>query len=320
MKISKKTKLFLLSKLALALLIVFCFYFAVLTQSQKRQKIIGVSYMTMNNSFYQVLNEEVEKRVDARADKLIIRDPALDAQKQVNQINDFIKKGASAIIINLVDGNNNKLIAILNKAHKKGIKIVVVDSQMADKAHVDVTLLSDNYQAGVLCAKALMKKKKRANILLLEHYSAMSANDRIRGFTDTLFNKNYHVVGKLNTLGQSEYAYPAVLKRLKTQADFDTIMSLNDQAAEGAIAALDSQKVKQVGVYSVDGSANMKQLLLNNQNAIATAAQSPKEMGKLAYKLTYDLLAGKSVKSKIKLPVHLITKDNIKNYNVTGWQ
>ncbi|XCS32668.1 substrate-binding domain-containing protein [Lactobacillus jensenii] len=165
-----------------------------------------------------------------------------------------------------------------------------------------------------------MKKKKRANILLLEHYSAMSANDRIRGFTDTLFNKNYHVVGKLNTLGQSEYAYPAVLKRLKTQADFDTIMSLNDQAAVGAIAALDSQKVKQVGVYSVDGSANMKQLLLNNQNAIATAAQSPKEMGKLAYKLTYDLLAGKSVKSKIKLPVHLITKDNIKNYNVTGWQ
>lgn len=87
--------------------------------------------MTMNNSFYQVLNEEVEKRVDARADKLIIRDPALDAQKQVNQINDFIKKGASAIIINPVDGNNNKLIAILNKAHKKGIKIVVVDSQMA---------------------------------------------------------------------------------------------------------------------------------------------------------------------------------------------
>ena len=60
-----------------------------------------------------------------------------------------------------------------------------------------------------------MKKKKRANILLLEHYSAMSANDRIRGFTDTLFNKNYHVVGKLNTLGQSEYAYPAVLKGQK---------------------------------------------------------------------------------------------------------
>jgi len=90
----------------------------------------------------------------------------------------------------LIDENNNKLIAILNKAHKKGIKIVVVDSQMADKAHVDATLLSDNYQAGVLCAKALMKKKKRANILLLEHYSAMSANDRIRGFTDTLFNKN----------------------------------------------------------------------------------------------------------------------------------
>ncbi|MDO4912729.1 MAG: substrate-binding domain-containing protein [Lactobacillus sp.] len=295
------------------------FYFAIMMQSSKKQEKIGVSYMTMNNSFYQVLNEEVEKRVDARANKLIIRDPALNAQKQVDQINFFIKKKVAAIIINPVDGNDPSLIAVINKAHRKGIKIVVVDSQVSAKAHVDSTLLSDNYQAGVLCAQALMKKRKSAKILLLEHYSAMSANDRIRGFLGALTHK-YQVVGRLNTWGQSEIAYPAVLKRIKQKVNFDTIMSLNDQAAVGAIAALDNCKVKNVDVYSVDGSANMKQLILSNPHATATAAQSPKQMGKLSYQVARNLIDGKKVKSRINLPVYLISKQNVKNYNVTGWQ
>ena len=52
-----------------------------------------------------------------------------------------------------------------------------------------MTIVSDNYKAGVLCAKEMMKQKDHANIVLLTHNAARSAVDRINGFTDTIKKK-----------------------------------------------------------------------------------------------------------------------------------
>ncbi|MBA1393163.1 sugar ABC transporter substrate-binding protein, partial [Lactobacillus sp. XV13L] len=239
--------------------------------------------------------------------------------------NSFIARGVSAIIINPVDGNSIKIQNALRRAHNKGIKIVVVDSQMKSARYSDCTILSNNYRAGQLCGRYLLRHKKRARILLLEHYSAYSANNRIQGFTDTikyaLHQGNYRIVRKVNTLGQSEITLPLVEKALKRGPKFDTIMALNDQAAVGALAAIDEVRVKrQIDVYSVDGSENMKKLLGVNRNAIASAAQTPINLGKTAVKMAYRLIAGKNVPRKIILPVYLITNKNINRYNVLGWQ
>ena len=37
---------------------------------------IGASYMTMNNEFYKIISEEINARVEAEGDKLMLRDPA----------------------------------------------------------------------------------------------------------------------------------------------------------------------------------------------------------------------------------------------------
>lgn len=176
-----------------------------------------------------------------------------------------------------------------------------------------------------MCKKNLLKRKKHANILLLEHYSALSANNRIQGFTDTIKQAknahNYHIVGKINTYGQSEITLPLVEKYLKTGQKFDTVMALNDQAAVGALAAINEAKIKRhISVYGVDGSENMKKLLGVNPNATATAAQSPINLGKTAVKTAYKLIDGKKVSKKITLPVFLITNKNINKYNAVGWQ
>ena len=299
--------------------------FFILSPGQKQQVKIGSSYMTMNNSFYPVINEQVENYVNNHHGKLYNRDPALNVNKQVEEINSFIHKGVSAIIINPVDGNSQKLENALHKAKQKGIKVVIVDSQTKSDRYIDCTVLSNNYRAGQLCAKNLLKAKSHANILLLEHYSALSANNRIQGFTDTIKQAknahNYHIVGKINTYGQSEITLPLVEKYLKTGRKFDTVMALNDQAAVGALAAIDEAKIKRhISVYGVDGSENMKKLLGVNPNATATAAQSPINLGKTAVKTAYKLIDGKKVPKKITLPVFLITNKNINKYNAVGWQ
>ena len=61
-----------------------------------------------------------------------------------------------------------------------------MDAPVSKDAKVDTTIVSDNYQAGVLIANDMMKRLSSANILLLEHHNAVSAMDRIQGFLDTI--------------------------------------------------------------------------------------------------------------------------------------
>ena len=43
---------------------------------------IGATYMTLNNPFFNVIDDEVRNVVEANGDVLISLDPALDLQKQ----------------------------------------------------------------------------------------------------------------------------------------------------------------------------------------------------------------------------------------------
>ena len=283
---------------------------------------IGATYMTMNNDFYKVLNNEIDKIVEENNDILYTRDPALDVNKQTQQVELFIKKGVNIIIINPVDANSKKLIKVLKKAKKTGIKIVVVDSQLSDNSPVDTTIVSDNYQAGVLCAKNLMQTQSSAKILLLEHQKAVSAVDRINGFLATIKGHDgYQVVDRKDCLGQTEVAMPQVESVINSGVDFDTVMALNDQVAIGALAAIENMKVTApVKIYGVDGSPDMKNLLATTSSIQATVAQSPLTIGEKAIQAGYRLYQDKKVDKEIVIPVEFMTSDNVLNSDLTGWQ
>ncbi len=283
---------------------------------------IGATYMTMNNDFYKVLNNEVEKIVEENNDVLYTRDPALDVDKQVQQVESFIDKNVNIIIINPVDANSKKLMKVLKKAKKAGIKIVVVDSQLSDDSSVDTTIVSDNYQAGVLCAQNLMQTQSSAKILLLEHQNAVSAVDRINGFLDTINgNDAYQVVDRKDCLGQTEIAMPQVASVIASGTSFDTVMALNDQVAIGALAAIENANLTtSVKIYGVDGSPDMKNLLATTSSIQATVAQSPLTIGKKAIEAGYALYHKKSVDKEIVIPVEFVTSDTVSDFDLTGWQ
>ena len=59
--------------------------------------------MTMNNPFYEIVDEEIRYVVEGQGDILISRDPALSLEKQIEQIYDFIDLGVEAIFVNPVE-------------------------------------------------------------------------------------------------------------------------------------------------------------------------------------------------------------------------
>ena len=298
------------------------FIYSKASMPDSNQMKIGATYMTMNNDFYQTLNAELEKKTNQQGSRLYVRDSELDEKKQSQQIAYFIKEKVDIIVINPVKSDSPAIIKALNKAKKAGIRIIVVDAPMSKQVAVDTTIVSDNYQAGVLIAKDMMSRLSEANILLLEHQNAISAMDRLQGFLDTIKgHPGYRIVSQLETLGQTEESMPQVKNALDNGLEFNVVMALNDRAAIGALAAIKDQGVaEKIYIYGVDGSPDIKNFLANTNDIQGTVAQSPIQMGRKVAEVIELLREKKSCDRQYLIPVRLINKDNISEYIVTGWQ
>lgn len=280
----------------------------------------GATYMTLNNPFFEVIDQEMRNVIEANGDVMISMDPQLSLDRQIEQIHYMIEQGCKVLIVNPVDSNG--LVDVLKEAKSNGMYIIAVDTNVYNgNDYVDYTVVSDNYKAGVLCAQDMMRHKEHADILVLQHVAAYSAVERIQGFLDTIKDhENYHVVDIVECEGQLEKSMPLIAQRLKDGMEFDVVMSLNDPSALGAIAALQEvDALDGVLVYGVDGTPEAK-VLVNDGFMKATVAQYPKSMAKKAVDCAYRLLDHETNIAEEKIDVALITKDNIDQYSLEGWQ
>ena len=289
-------------------------------ESEKSKRTIGALYMTMNNPYFEVINEEIKAVVESKGDVLETRDSGMDAKVQAKQVEKFIEEKVDCILINAVDWK--KIGSSLKKAKKAGIPVIAVDTLIYNRSFVDGTVVSNNYQAGEQGAKDLMKRRKKGKILFLVQSENKSAIDRIKGFKETLEKAGwkYENVGELECQGQLELSQPLVEKVLNKTKDIDVVMALNDPSAMGAMAALDAEHMlSDVLVYGADGSPEAKTIIYENKMA-ATSAQSPRTTGKKTVEMLYKILDGKKTEKQCIVPVSLITKDNINDYSLSGWQ
>lgn len=289
-----------------------------LNQKRKCNK-IGLSYMTMNNEFYKILNEEIFAKAEAEGDILILRDPALDEKRQLKQINEMLDEKIDVLVVTPV--NWKTLSQVLERAKKENVKVIVVDSDVYDKNMIDCTIKSDNYDAGVQIAKYVLKDNKKRRFVLMTHNEAKSGIDRIQGFKDTVKeHKNIDIVAELECEGQLEIAEPEMRKFIKSGKGFDAVFCLNDLASVGVVAALEANDIlDDVEIYGVDASPDSKALIKENIMK-ASSAQFPSKIGKSTANAIYDILQGKKTEKQILVPVELINNDNIEKYGVDRWQ
>ena len=287
----------------------------------KTPKKIGAVYMTYNNPFYPIVNEELEKIVNKHGDTLITLDPALSLKKQKEQIGYLIDdQKVDALVITPVEYEG--LTDVLKKAKLNHIPVIVVDTEVSDTKYISYNVSSDNYDAGVQCAQDMMANCSSARIVLVEHDRANSGKQRIQGFLDTIEGKEqYQVVKRIECEGQLEKAMPKMENFINEGVDFDVVMCLNDPSALGVMAALEEMNVLDGKlVYGIDGTPEAKQHVLDGHMQ-ATVAQSPKTMGKKAGQAIYRLFQNKKIKKKVEvLPVEKITKENVDQYSTEEWQ
>lgn len=288
--------------------------------SERKQYKFGATYMQMNNPYFADMNAHLEELVEANGDILICRDPSQDQEKQNEQILDMINEGVDGIFINPV--NWETIEPALVACNEAGVPLFCIDTLVKNDEYVAFSILSDNYDAGVQCAKDIMKKKKSAKIIAIVSPGTNSINDRIQGLEDTIKgHSEYKIVEMAEGGGELEVSMEVINEAIRKGTEFDVVLGGNDPSALGALAALQMHQMQDDGIliYGIDGSPDGK-VMINEGYLEGSSAQRPILMADKAVEMAYDYMNGKSVERLVVVPVTLITKDNIDEFDMAGWQ
>lgn len=285
----------------------------------EQHKKFGATYMTMNNPYFGVLNDSIKEVVEANGDFLIVRDPAQDQEKQNQQILEMIEEGVKAIFLNPADWKAVK--PALEACEKAGIPVFNIDTSVYDSKYVVSVIASDNYNAGVQCALDVMSKLSQADIILLEQPVMASISARIQGFLDTIEgNENYRIVARKTAGGELEVSMAVMNGLIQSGVTADVVMGGNDPTALGALAALEANHMDEdILIYGVDGSPDAKAMIKEGYLE-GTSMQSPSVIGRIAAETAYSYLNGEEIEEHIVIPVTLITRENLEEFDINGWQ
>ncbi len=284
-----------------------------------KQCVFGATYMTMNNPYFQVLDTQIQGLLDLNGDVLLTRDAAMDQERQNQEIQELVDAGVCAIFMTPVEWDTSK--EGVQIAANAGVPVIVVDAPIQDSELAACSVLSDNYQAGVLCAQHLLSVRDSAKILLLEHITARSGADRIQGFKDTIAgHEGFEILGSGESDGQIENAMPVMEQLLEQYPDADVLMALNDPSVFGGLAAIQGAGLSnRFLVYSVDGSPEGK-AMVSSGFLTATCAQFPSRVAEEAVKQAYAAINGGCECKEVIVAVELLTKENVEQYGLDGWQ
>ena len=285
----------------------------------EKQHVFGATYMTMNNPYYKVVDSQIRAFLEENGDVLLTRDGTMNQQRQNEEIKELIESGAEVIFITCVDWD--QVEEGIRYANEAGVPVIAIDTEVKNSDLVTCSVVSNNYHAGVLCAEHLLANRTGADILLLEHITAISGRQRIKGFTDTLASHpEFRIVGSGESDGQIENAMPVMAELLREHPEADVVMALNDPTAFGAMAAIEGAGLSgEILVYSVDGSPEAKTMVAE-QMMTATCAQFPGRLASEAARAAYEILNGNEVEKEIIIPVELVTKENVYRFGISGWQ
>ncbi len=292
------------------------------TPDEEDTYVFGFSGIDMENPYFITLESAIREVIEKEGYELITKDPASNPEDQEAQIKEMIEEGMDAVFLCPVDWE--AITPALDALKEADVKIINVDTQVKEMDYVDAYIGSNNVEAGYICGEDLIGRcPEGGKVAILECPTQNSINDRITGFEEAIASaeKGFEVVERVDTNGEFEKALGAAKEILEKYPDVTAVMCGNDQLAVAAKTAVNLAGLKNVIIYGVDGSPDIKKELKKSDGQIAgTAAQSPINIGKTAARTGISMLKDEEYETEIYEDVFMIDKDNVEMYGVDGWQ
>lgn len=274
---------------------------------------VGLSLSTLNNPFFVQIRAGAQAEAKKLGLDLTVTDAQNDASQQANQLQNFTSSNLDAIIVNPVDSDaaSNSVKA----ADKAKIPVIAVDRGV-NKATVDALVASDNIAGGELAARTIAEKLGgKGKIVILQGQAGTSAaRERAQGFAGGL--KAYpgiQVVAQQPADFDRTKGLDVMSNLLQAHPDVQGVIAANDEMALGAIKALGSKAGTSVSVVGFDGTPDG--LTAVRTGALyASVAQQPSQLGKIAVDNALRAAQGKKVQTTVKVPVKVVTKENVAGF------
>ena len=267
---------------------------------------IGVSIADQSNVFYVDIVDGMEAAVKD-GDQLVITDADFDAAKQLNDIDDMIQQGVSAVLIDPVDSNS--IAPAIEACNAAGIPVIAYNSPVNQE--VASTVATDNFLAGQLVGEAMGEALGgEGEVAMLTYNVAEVCLDRAEGFKDAISAyPGITIVEEQEIEPGTDTALPVAENILQAYPDLAGMFALNDPSALGCVAAVESaNKLDQVKI--VGGSDDGKAAIRDGK-MLASAAQDPVTIGSTAVETAYSVIAGEEVETDIAIPSYLVDASNV---------
>jgi ribose transport system substrate-binding protein len=291
-----------------------------LQAADKELKSVGVTVGDLGNPFFVQIAHGAEhkaKEINPNV-KFNSLSSNYDVNNQTNQMDNLVSSGVNLILLGAADSKG--IAPAVKRAKAAGSLVVAVD--VGAEGGVDATVMSDNRQAGQQAAQYIVDKLKgKGQIVIVNGPPVTSVQDRVAGALD-VFKKNpdIKILSQDQNAGGSRDGGLRVMTDLLTAfPKLDAVFAINDPTGIGCDLAAKQAQRNDFFIVGVDGSPDgVSALKAKGSLFEATPAQDPYAMAQKAVEVGADIMQGKKPESDmILIPVKLITRDNVNDYQ--GW-
>lgn len=238
--------------------------------SKKKEGItIGISFETLQTEYWVASMEALKKECAEKNINVIEAVANGDANRQFEQVNNFIAKGVDGIIVAPKDAYT--VIPIIKAANRANIPIGIYNRMPAKNSGQFVTVVADNYEITKrtvqhLCELAKGTNQKYKAMILIGDLGDINAVERRRGFNDAIaaYSDIIELVAEVPTEWNQEKALAGAINSLQAHHDINFIFTSSDFLFPSLISAL-----KNTGKYHKIG--HPKHVLLAGFDGDATA-------------------------------------------------
>ena len=275
---------------------------------------IGVSLLTATNPFFNDMGTAIQKEAAANNMTVVLTSADNDPAKQNDQVNDFIAKKVSAIVLNPADSRS--IGTAIQAANKAGIPVFTADiASLSKDAKVVTHIATDNLSGGRLAGDAMIEALGgKGKVAILDHPVTESVMMRTKGFEEVINKHNATGPGKIDIVvkltggGEKDKSFKATEDIMQSHPDVNGIFAINDPSALGAVAALEKAgKASQVKIVGFDGQPEGKQAIKDGK-IYADPIQFPDQIGKETVDTIVKYMAGETVPPQILIPTSLYKK------------
>jgi len=280
---------------------------------------VALVLKTLNHPFFVDMRRGAQEAADRLGVNLQVQaaERESDVDKQMQIVENMLQTGIKVLAI--TPSGSREIVSALVKAKNAGVPIVIVDTRLDAKAASDAGVVartfigSDNYEGGKLAAEyTITATGGKAKVGILEGIPGHETGDsRLRGYRDAVAKApGITIVASQPANWERDQGFNVFQNMLQAHPEIDTLFACNDMMALGALEAIQAAgrtgKVRVIGFDAVDDAR--KAMVAGTM--VASVAQFPAEMGRLAVESAVQLIRGQKPPAEHQVRIELVTKAN----------